>query len=524
MNRAIPNVVIGSGPAGVSASMALLHRGENVIMVDSGISLEDDRSRVLSKLSAKPESDWSPHDLEFLKGATTVSARKLPEKRSYGSNYSYRWIDPSCELIQNETECMGSFALGGLSNVWGANAVIPTQNEFSDWPLTLNDLLPYFKKVMEFIPIASNDIGKDAPAHGKIITQTMSASLQARHLTAIWNENRCRLSSAGIHSETSSLAVNSAQCTLCGLCLYGCPHNLIYSSKSTVLNQLISHPNFSYLGGKVVHRIKTNTTGVQIDYLSVGSEVQGTLTAKKLFLACGPLQTSRLVLKALEAWDHTIEAADSLYFLVPFLSFNRVKGVTRERLHTLSQASLRIEVPPGATKDAHILLYTYNDLLQKLLPPFPSLVKELTSRVTNLGFEHLCIMQGYLHSDDSPKIKIKIEKNDTRDRLFVSAEKNNSSTNIAKNILKHMNSNRRLLGGFAPPFLTQKGKPGKSYHLGGTFPMRNDPSALQTDRYGRLKELENVHLVDASVFPSVFAMNPTLTIMANAYRIASTVE
>jgi hypothetical protein len=64
---------------------------------------------------------------------------------------------------------------------------------------------------------------------------------------------------------------------------------------------------------------------------------------------------------------------------------------------------------------------------------------------------------------------------------------------------------------------------GKSYHFGGSFPHSEAPAdgPLTTDRWGRLGRWSRVHLVDASVFPSVPATTFTLTIMANAHRIAT---
>ncbi len=61
----------------------------------------------------------------------------------------------------------------------------------------------------------------------------------------------------------------------------------------------------------------------------------------------------------------------------------------------------------------------------------------------------------------------------------------------------------------------------KSYHFGSSFPHDRARSATTTDRTGRLAAWENIHLVDASVFPSVPATTFTLTIMANAHRIVS---
>ena len=63
---------------------------------------------------------------------------------------------------------------------------------------------------------------------------------------------------------------------------------------------------------------------------------------------------------------------------------------------------------------------------------------------------------------------------------------------------------------------------GKSYHYGGSFPHARDSGPTYTsDRLGRVGGWQRIHLVDASVFPNVPATTFTLTVMANAHRIAS---
>lgn len=54
----------------------------------------------------------------------------------------------------------------------------------------------------------------------------------------------------------------------------------------------------------------------------------------------------------------------------------------------------------------------------------------------------------------------------------------------------------------------------------GTARMGEDPDHSVADRFGRLHELDNVVLTDASVFVSSGGFNPTLTIMALALRAA----
>jgi hypothetical protein len=63
---------------------------------------------------------------------------------------------------------------------------------------------------------------------------------------------------------------------------------------------------------------------------------------------------------------------------------------------------------------------------------------------------------------------------------------------------------------------------GKSYHWGGSFGHAADgPAPFSSDRLGRVGSWQRIHLVDASVFPTVPAMTFGLTVMANAHRIAA---
>jgi choline dehydrogenase-like flavoprotein len=57
-------------------------------------------------------------------------------------------------------------------------------------------------------------------------------------------------------------------------------------------------------------------------------------------------------------------------------------------------------------------------------------------------------------------------------------------------------------------------------HLAGTARMGTDPRTSVCAPSGRLHDVENVYVADASTFPTFPGFNPTLTIMANALRIA----
>lgn len=61
---------------------------------------------------------------------------------------------------------------------------------------------------------------------------------------------------------------------------------------------------------------------------------------------------------------------------------------------------------------------------------------------------------------------------------------------------------------------------GNCSHQHGTARMGDDPETSVTDRNCRAHEIDNLYVVDGSPFPTATGANPTLTIMANAWRVA----
>jgi choline dehydrogenase-like flavoprotein len=58
-----------------------------------------------------------------------------------------------------------------------------------------------------------------------------------------------------------------------------------------------------------------------------------------------------------------------------------------------------------------------------------------------------------------------------------------------------------------------------SYHLHGTCRMGDNPSKSVLDRWCRAHDVPNLWVVDGSCFPTAGGYNPTMTLVANAYRV-----
>ncbi len=58
------------------------------------------------------------------------------------------------------------------------------------------------------------------------------------------------------------------------------------------------------------------------------------------------------------------------------------------------------------------------------------------------------------------------------------------------------------------------------WHQAGTCKFGNDPKDSVLNLNCQSHDVNNLYVVDSSFFPALGAVNPTLTIVANAFRVA----
>jgi choline dehydrogenase-like flavoprotein len=137
----------------------------------------------------------------------------------------------------------------------------------------------------------------------------------------------------------------------------------------------------------------------------------------------------------------------------------------------------------------------------------------------------LMVVQGYLHSEQSGRIRLRL--NAPRDGapsvLRMTGEPGASVRPTLRRLVRTLRRNAMRLRAAPLGTLLKVSEPGRGFHSGGTLPMSANPGRFETDTLGRPNGFERVHVVDSSVFPSITASTITLTVMANAYRIAETV-
>ncbi len=366
---------------------------------------------------------------------------------------------------------------------------------------------------------ARDDLLEMFPLHSAT-SQPLTPSWQAQRLLRHLNQHRAQLRDQGFTYGASRLAVQAQPreeqkgCVYCGLCMYGCPHHAIYSAAQT-LGQLVRQKQVRYVKNVVVDRVEETGETVRIhahDRLSGASQ---TFDAARVFLGCGVIPTAKILLKSLQQPSATLTMRDSLYFLLPLLGFHGASYSSHTNFHTLSQVFIEIVDQALGNYPVHCQLYTYNELYEQAMKDFLGKAYAFLKYPANLLLDRLMVLQGYLHSDLSETAVISLQG----DTLAVQRKVNPVATKTVRRVVKKLYRNVFSLGFVPLSPLLKIAHPGHGAHCGGTFPMRHDPGNLETDIYGRPAGLRRVHVVDASVLPSIPSTNIALNVMANAYRI-----
>jgi choline dehydrogenase-like flavoprotein len=514
-------VVIGSGPSGVAAAKALTTAGHPVTLLDAGREIEPERMEAFDALGQSEPAQWSARDAEGVRGTFPVGIKSVGLKPAYGSLFPYAVDDAELRVTLERAETLPSLARGGLSNTWGASMLPFQASDIQDWPVSLAELKPHYEAVLRFVPLAGERDELDAMFPLYTEPHALGRCIQAEMVMTRLRRNAVALRERGFSFGASRLAVVAARedprhCRQVGLCLYGCPYGSIYSSAQT-LAQLICDDDVDYRPGLYVDRLSEQDEGVRIDFHALGRpQDRGDMLASRVFVACGCVSSTRLILESMGRSRTTCRLIDSQYFMVPLITPRAAPVGVATQGNTLAQVFLELVDRSISAHTVHLQIYTFNDLMLAALATRLPLSQATLERSLQPLFGRLLLAQGYLHSSESPGIELHLEAG----RLRLVGERR--AVGVGR-VVRRIAATGHLLGMFPIPGLAQLGSPGKSNHVGGSFPMRHTPGDLESDVLGRPRGFERVHVVDASVFPSVAATTVTLTAMANAHRIAAVV-
>lgn len=522
-------IVIGSGPAAIAAAKGIVAQGHRVTILDVGTRLDQKHQDAVDRMSAKDPEDWNPEDLATITGNRVATKEAIHSKQVYGSAFTFDQRDSAVDVRWAEQSGFNhSLARGGLSNVWGSAMLPYAQADIADWPIRLTDLEPHYRAVMDFVPCTNGTAALEAllPSYS---SQKNSIKLSEQAASMLEDLDRCSrdLKANGILHGPARLAIRASgsdqhrECQYCALCLSGCPFGLIYSSAHT-LQELIEAGKITYHADQFIETVNSTDDKATVTGRNLTTGQPFSMQAGRVFIGAGVLPTAKIVLGSLQLFEVPVKLLDSQYFIYPLLRMKGAANVEQERMHTTSQLFVELSDKTISRHLVHLQIYGYSTFLHSELKR-TFLKWPLRVRAFRRWFlARLMVAQGFIHSHDSGAVQLVLKK-DAASKSHLAATAQPSKHALATVLKVGWKLTKNAFSLRTLPLLPglQFPKPGSGYHSGGTFPMRENPGQLESDILGRLPAWDRIHIVDSSIFPSIPATSITMSIMANAHRIAT---
>jgi choline dehydrogenase-like flavoprotein len=271
-----------------------------------------------------------------------------------------------------------------------------------------------------------------------------------------------------------------------------------------------------------VERLITNESGNEIDYIEVlHNDEKLQFKASIVIVACGAINSAALLLKSANdrhpnGLSNASDQAGRNF--MKHLSAAML-GISTKENPTKFQKTMALNDYYFGTKDftfpmGHVQLLSKSDKDQ-ISPDAPfftpgKTLSEMASHSIDWWFtgEDLPVSDNRVTVRDG---QIHLEYNENNQEGF------RRLIHTWKEVLGGIDSGHRLIPHAI--YLSKDIPLAGVAHQVGTLRFGTDPSSSVLDIHCKSHEIENLYVVDGSFFPSIGAVNPSLTIIANALRV-----
>ena len=415
----------------------------------------------------------------------------------------------------------GSYAQGGMSNAWGGQLLRYTQRDLDEagsWPIQASQLNDYYSDLEKHIGISGlNDDMSDFLGGSDNLLPPSPILPAAQRLLKNYLYKRKALRKSGLKIGRTRLSVLTKpyrgyqKYEFCDKELYCTAPDSLYSAKRT-LKELISQKSIDYAPGLQLCTYKEFPDFVEIKAKVVESGEIVTMQARHVFLACGTLHTSKLILENENLQNEKLPFMDHPPTLIPFFiptMFGKKIPIQSYPIQLIASLEESGRVDFISFYQPSSLLWT--DMLYSIPLPFNCSIELLKNILSGM-----LVAQVWQTSKPSDKNSLSIRADGSIRIDYLE--------NLPYRGLKTLLSNMRTIGAYSARFLASLPEPGWGFHYAGTLPMRKNPMPLETHIDCRLWNSKRIRVIDGSVLPSLPSKNISLTIMANAARVADHVK
>lgn len=496
-------IIIGSGAGGGTLTYRLAASGKRILLIERGPYVP------------REKENWSTR-------AVNVEAR-------YNTKETWRTHDG------HELHPHTNYYVGGNTKFYGSALFRLRKEDFGElrhhggvspaWPISYDEFEPYYAEAERLYHVHGEQ-GEDPTEPWRSSPYPYAAVSHEPRIQKL-HDDLTRLGHRPFHTPLGIMLNEKnrqrSACIRCSTCDgHPCLINAKADAQVCCVDPALEFPNVTLMPETLVSWLETDASGRRVTKVHV--ERQGrreTLSAEIVIVSGGAINSAALLLRsANEKHPRGLANSSDVVGRHYMGHINSVLlAISREPNPTSFQKSLSLNDYYFATKEwdfpmGHVSFVGKTDgvTLSAGAPPLvPGMTLDLMAR-HSLDF--------WLTSEDLPDPENRVSID--RDGKVVLAYKPNNEeghrrlTAKLKSLLKEIDCThivpRQLFVGQRIPLAGVA-------HQNGTVRFGSDPRTSALDVNCRAHDLDNLYVVDGSFFPSSGAVNPALTIMANALRV-----
>jgi len=497
-------IIIGSGAGGGTLAYHLAPSGKKILILERG------------NYVPREKDNWSTR-------AVNVQAKY---------NTKEIWCDKEGKALHPHT----NYYVGGNTKFYGAALFRLRKEDFGElkhhggvspaWPVSYDEMEPHYTKA-EHLYHVHGERGvdpTDPPASAPYLFPKVSHEPRIQKL----HDDLTNLGYKPFHVPLGIMLDEkdrlNSRCIRCDTC-DGHPCLVYAKSDAQVVcvDPALKNPNVSLMTEAYVSRLETNASGREVTKVHVERNgMKETYSANVVVVSCGAINSVALLLRSAND-KHPRGLANGSdvvgrHYMGHINSI--VLAISQHPNPSIFQKTLALNDFYFKSKEwdypmGHISFVGKLDgvTLSAGAPPFvPGLTLDFMAK-HSLDF--------WLTSEDlpDPNNRVSLDRNGN---IMLSYVPNNEEGHKRlqaklKSMLKQIEGMEHVIP--LQRFLGQRIPLAGVAHQNGTIRFGKDPKASALDANCKAHEVDNLYVVDASFFPSTGAVNPALTIMANALRV-----
>ena len=487
-------IIIGTGAGGGTMAHALASSPARILVLERGDVIPQEAE------NWDPEAVW-----KHLRYRTTE-----------------RWLDRRGREFQPYTH----FCVGGNTKFWGSvlyrlrredfQAVEHADGVSPEWPIDYETMVPFYERAERLYHVrGQHGVDPTEPPRGPYPYPPVP---HAPGMVTIVEQLR----SLRLHPSALPLGLlrpgEPGGCVLCNTCnSFPCKIHAKSDAEVCCVHEALRRPNVTLWTGAFARRLVSDPSGRTVEAVEVERNGESCrVEAPLVIVSCGAVNSAALLLRSANA-QHPDGLANSsglvgrrymahlATMMQGFHPFRRNETVFQK---TVGVNDFYLRGPEGGYPLGQIQSQgrTHGVMARTVAPWMPLWAYDAW---VARGVDWLAM------SEDLPREDNRVTlESDGRIRLHY------QPNNVAAHdeLVKRMRRILRQLGFWVVMAHSHRGR--NTTHQCGTLCFGTDPTASVLDSHCRAHDIENLFVVDASFFPSSAAVNPGLTIVAQALRVA----